>query len=59
MTFAGAAQTAKAAGVKRLWLTHYSQMIEDPQAYLPNAADIFENTVCGRDGLSLTLRFET
>ena len=58
MTFAGAAQAAKAAGVKRLWLTHYSQMIEDPQAYLANAAEIFENTVCGRDGLSLTLRFE-
>ena len=58
MTFAQAAEVAKRAGVKQLWLAHYSQMINDPQEYLPNATAIFENTVCGQDGMSKTLRFE-
>ncbi len=58
MNFAQAAQTASEAGAKLLWLAHYSQMIEDPLEYLPNAARIFENTVCGQDGMSVTLSFE-
>ena len=58
MVFAQAAGMARRAGVKRLWLAHYSQMVEDPSAYLPNAAALFEDTVCGEDGLSVTLRFE-
>lgn len=58
MIFSQAAEVAKRAGVKELWLAHYSQMITDPQDYLPNATAIFENTVCGRDGMSTTLRFE-
>ena len=58
MTFAQAAGIAAKAEVKQLWLTHYSQMIEDPLTYLPNAAVLFENTVCGYDGLSAELRFE-
>ena len=58
MNFAQAAAIAKQAGVKQLWLAHYSQMIEDPQAYLPNAAEIFEHTVCGQDGMRPTLAFE-
>ena len=59
MTFAQAATVARQAGVKQLWLTHYSQMIRDPQVYLPNATEIFANTICGRDGLSITLHFDT
>lgn len=58
MTFAQAAEVAKKASVKQLWLAHYSQMIEDPQKYLPNATAIFENTICGKDGMSTTLKFE-
>ena len=58
MVFAQAAHVAKSAGVKQLWLAHYSQMITDPQDYLPNATAIFENTVCGKDGMKTTLRFE-
>ena len=58
MVFAQAAGVARRAGVRRLWLAHYSQMVEDPSAYLPNAAALFEDTVCGEDGLSVTLRFE-
>ena len=57
MVFAQAAEAARRAGVKRLWLTHYSQVVEDPQIYRPNATAIFENAVCGEDGMSTTLRF--
>lgn len=58
MTFAQAAQVAKIAGVKELWLAHFSKMIVNPQEFLPNAKKIFNNTICGRDGMSKTLRFE-
>ncbi len=58
MIFAQAAEVAKAAGVKELWLAHYSQMIVDPNQYLPNATAIFPNTICGRDGMTKTLKFE-
>ncbi len=57
MNFAQAALTASQAGAGLLWLAHYSQMIKDPRDYLPNAARIFENTVCGTDGMSITLGF--
>ncbi len=57
MNFAQAAEIAKSANVNQLWLAHYSQMIENPQQYLPNATAIFENTICGKDGLSTTLKF--
>ena len=57
MTFSQAAQCAKDADVKQLWLAHYSIRIEDPQEYLRNAADIFPNTVCGHDGMSTVLNF--
>jgi ribonuclease Z len=56
-TFAQAAQTAKSAGAKRLWLTHYSAMITDPQEHLPAAQAIFPAAECGADGLSRTFTF--
>lgn len=58
MNFAQAAQIAAKANAKRLWLMHYSQMVEEPQEYLPNAQAYFEDTVCGEDGMAVTLRFE-
>ncbi len=58
MNFAQAASIAAQAKVKRLWLAHYSQMIEAPAAYLPNAAAFFPDAVCGEDGMRLSLRFE-
>ena len=58
MTFAQAAQTAAWAGARTLWLTHYSQMIEDPTAYLPAAQAVFPGTVCAQDGMRVTLRFD-
>jgi ribonuclease Z len=58
MTFAQAAETAKNANVKQLCLAHFSHRIENPQEYLPNATAIFENTICGTDGMSINLRFQ-
>lgn len=58
MTFAQAGQTAARAGAKRLWLMHYSQMVEEPEEYLPNAQAAFPDAECGFDGKRITLRFE-
>lgn len=58
MNFAQAARTAAEAGAKRLWLVHYSQMIEDPEHYIENACTIFPSAECGADGKQITLRFE-
>ena len=58
MNFSQAAMTAKNAGVKQLWLSHYSPMIDDPLQYLPNAKNIFADTLCGYDGMKITLNFE-
>lgn len=58
MNFILAARTAAAAKAKLLWLAHYSQIIKEPEEYLPNAAAVFENAVCGRDGMRLSLCFE-
>lgn len=58
-TFTLAARTAKEASARRLWLTHFSQSVTDPESYLPQTKTIFENTRCGIDGLSVTLRFDS
>ena len=58
MNFAQAADAAARANVKQLWLVHYSQMIKDPDDYLSIAKEIFDNSVCGRDGMKATLEFE-
>ena len=58
MSFAEAAQLARSAEVKELWLTHFSPAMNHPEDYLHGAQEIFPNTVCGTDGMSRTLRFE-
>ena len=58
MIFAQAAEVAAKAHVKELWLAHFSQMMNEPREYLPNATKIFANTICGYDGLSTTLHFD-
>lgn len=58
MNFTQAAATAVRAHARRLWLTHYSQMITDPLEYLPSAQNIFPETACGADGMRIKLRFE-
>ncbi len=58
MMFEEAAQIAKDAGVDRLWLTHYSPSLVRPEQYLAGAQKIFENTIPGKDGMTLELRFD-
>ncbi len=58
MTFPEAAQIAADAGAQELWLTHFSQSIEDPENFADNARAIFRNTVIGHDGLRKTIDFK-
>ena len=58
MLFSDAAKLAKAGDVKELWLTHYSQALADPKAYLPAATEIFPNSHTGYDRMKKALAFE-
>ncbi len=58
MTFYEAAEMARAAGVKKLWLTHYSPSLTKPDLYKKDVRKIFENTVISRDGETIDLMFE-
>ena len=58
MVFSQAGRVAARAGARRLWLAHFSQMIEDPQACLPLARAGFPAAECGGDGRRITLRFD-
>ena len=57
MTFSLAGQTAAQAHAQRLWLAHYSQRIEDPEAYLPLTQAHFPAAECGEDGMHISLQF--
>ena len=57
MMFSEAAALAKKAGVGRLWLTHYSPSLTEPEKYLSAASDIFPATECGFDGKSAELDY--
>ena len=57
MMFTEAAEIAAEAGAKRLWLTHYSPSLPDPETYLPAAQAIFPETRCAKDGDSVALRY--
>jgi ribonuclease Z len=58
MTFAEAAGIAKEAGVKELWLTHYSPAEQKPEEHIVNARKIFANSQPGYDGKHRVLSFE-
>lgn len=58
MLFREAAALAAQAGTKRLILTHYSNAIEDPEAFLPNAAEIFPHTVCAQDLMTFSIDYD-
>ena len=58
MTFREAAEAARAAGAKELWLTHFSPAMPDPYNYIKSATDVFANSVVGKDRMSTTLKFE-
>ncbi|MDO5146987.1 MAG: ribonuclease Z [Eubacteriales bacterium] len=58
MTFYEAAKLAKDANVKELWLTHYSPSLVYPEEFMPKVRKIFPHASAGKDGKSITLRFE-
>lgn len=58
MTFYEAAQLAQDAGVKEMWLTHYSPSLVRPEDYKKEVRKIFENTYLGKDGKTVELDFE-
>ncbi|MCC6177880.1 MAG: ribonuclease Z [Chloroflexi bacterium] len=57
MLFSEAAAVARDANVRRLWLTHFSAKVLDPQRYTGQATTIFPTAQIGRDGMQTTLRF--
>lgn len=58
MTFKEAAVLAKEAGVKELWLTHYSPSLVRPDEFMDQVHEIFANAHPGRDRKSIELHFE-
>lgn len=57
MTFYEAAQLAKTAKVKELWLTHYSPSLVRPDEYVDDVRKIFSSTIVAKDRRSKTLEF--
>lgn len=58
MTFYEAAQIAKTAEVKQMWLTHYSPSLPWPDQYLSQVRKIFEASLTAKDGQTIELDFE-
>ncbi|MGI5969828.1 MAG: ribonuclease Z [Lachnospiraceae bacterium] len=58
MTFYEAASLAKEAGVKEMWLTHYSPSLVWPEQYLNEVREVFSNIKCAKDRKSVTLIYE-
>ena len=58
MTFYEAAELAKKANVRRLWLTHYSPSLNRPEEFLPATRKIFSQTETCRDGKTIELLFD-
>ena len=57
MLFSEAARMAKNANVERLWLTHFSPSLNEPEAYLPVAREIFPMTELGEERKCITIEF--
>lgn len=58
MTFYEAANLAKDANPKEMWLTHYSPSLVRPEEYMDEVRSIFPNAVAARDGRTVSLGFE-
>ncbi|CAN5808737.1 ribonuclease Z [soil metagenome] len=57
LTMRQATQLATEANVERLWLTHFSPKVENPELHAPAAVALFPGTEIGRSGLSIELNF--
>lgn len=58
MTFHEAAQLAKEAQPKELWLTHFSPSLIYPEEFMEGVRKIFPNAKAGKDGKTVELQFE-
>lgn len=58
MTFYEAANLAKDAQVKEMWLTHYSPSLTRPEEYMDEVRRIFPEAKAGKDRMSRELAFE-
>ena len=58
MTFYEAAQLAKDARVKEMWLTHYSPSMTRAEVYMDEVRKIFPAAKAGKDKMSVTMKFE-
>lgn len=58
MTFYEAAEVAKRAKAKRLWLTHYSPSLNRPDEFLPAVRKIFPSAETCKDGKTIELVFQ-
>ena len=58
MTFYEAAELAKEAGVKEMWLTHYSPSLTLPEEYMDEVRKIFPEAKAGKDKMSAEMKFE-
>lgn len=58
MTFYEAAQLAKDAQVKEMWLTHYSPSLTRAEEYMDDVRKIFPAAKEGKDKMSAELNFE-
>lgn len=58
MTFYEAAQLAKEADVKEMWLTHYSPSLTKPEEYMDEVRTVFPRSVAAKDRRSVELVFD-
>ena len=58
MTFYEAAEMAKRANAREMWLTHFSPSLVHPEEYMPEVKGIFPQAMLGKDGKSVELMFE-
>lgn len=57
MTFYEAAQLAKDANVKEMWLTHFSPSLVNGKQYMKEVRSIFANSHLGKDGKMVEIDF--
>lgn len=57
MTFQEAAQIAREAEVKEMWLTHYSPSLTKPEAFMDEVRTIFPQAKAGKDRMTVELDF--
>ena len=58
MTMYEAAEIARDAEVREMWLTHYSPSLNRPEEYMDKVREIFPHAKAGKDGMSTKLLFE-